>query len=151
MILDDFKHKAAIQLQIALHVGEYLRQISPKVGEQLEKNQGPWHPTQLCGDYVINHGVIGSLLNNQDSMESKFFFRGSFGFPARWFCRWKHPLLLRHHDRRHDQPNVRGNSGVGKSMEIWWWKLSVNLWLDRWKTRKNELTWLICVFQYPQG
>ena len=140
VISNDFKHKAATQLQIVLHVGDYLPRFLLEEwpvftqGRWTIEKKGPWlfsgiclgwNPTQLSGDYVIYHGIIGFLFNNQDSMESKGFFRGSFGFPARWFYRWKPLLLLQHHDRRHDQPNVRGNGGVGKSVEIWWWKLGV--------------------------
>ena len=34
-------------------------------------------PTQLCGNYEINHEIRIPSLNNQYFMESKFFFRGS--------------------------------------------------------------------------
>ena len=39
---------------------------------------GGWNPTQLYGDYFINHEIRIPSLTNQDSMESRsFFFRGS--------------------------------------------------------------------------
>ena len=44
-----------------------------------------WHPTQVYGDYFINHEIRIPSFTNQDSMESnKGFFRGSDGLSTLW-------------------------------------------------------------------